>query len=285
VPSSGTRPGPLLACAALTGLAVPLLYWLAVRTTDGQRIDDRSLEALSPERNPVAYGAAEDLLDTISVTSLGLLGLVMMALALLRGRLAVAVAAAVAIAGANVTTQMLKHGLDRPELVPTEIGVNSFPSGHATVAMSLALGLVLVAPSTLRPLAATLGGVYAAAIGAAVLLLAWHRPSDVLGAYLVAACWCALAGAAAAAAERGPRRTISARAERIAVGSSLVLLAAFLAVGAIALARRLDVLEFAEDRTGLVGAVVVAGIGAAACTALMALLLERSRVGDPPSAA
>jgi membrane-associated phospholipid phosphatase len=285
VTPSGTRPGPLLACAALTGLAVPLLYGLAVRTHEGQRIDDRSLDALSPERNPIAYGAAEDLLDTISVTSLALLGLVMIALALLRGRLAVAVAAAVAIVGANVTTQVLKHGLERPELVPTEVGANSFPSGHATVAMSLALGLVLVAPSALRPLAATLGGVYAAAIGAAVLLLAWHRPSDVLGAYLVAACWCALAGAVAASAERGPRRALSTRAERTAVGSAAVLLAAFLVVGGVALARRLDVLQFAEDRTGLVGAVVVAGIGAVLCTALMTMLLERSRVGDPPSPA
>lgn len=285
MPTTVTRPGILLATAVVTGAAVPALYWLAVRTRWGQEADAASLDALSRERNPVAYDAAEDLLATISISSLAFFGLGLIALALLRGRLAVAVAAALAILGANVTSQLLKDSLPRPLLIADDIPTNSYPSGHATVAMSLALGLVLVTPSALRPVAAALGGVYAAAVGGAVILLSWHRPSDVIGAFLVAACWTALAGAVAALGEHGPRRRLSARAETVSVGAALVLAAGFVAVGAAAVLSRVDVLSFAEDRTAVTAAVLAAGVGAAVCVTAMTVLLERSRVGDPPSPA
>ena len=63
-------------------------------------------------------------------------------LALLRGRPRLAVAAGVVLLGANLTTQVLKETFDRPDLVlgwAAEPG--AFPSGHATVAMSLAMAL------------------------------------------------------------------------------------------------------------------------------------------------
>ena len=43
---------------------------------------------------------------------------------------------------------------------------------------------------------------FAVAVGCALLILAWHMPSDVLGGYLVAALWTALAVAALRAADR-----------------------------------------------------------------------------------
>ncbi len=47
-----------------------------------------------------------------------------------------------------------------------------------------------------------LGGAFALVVGCALLILAWHMPSDVLGGYLVAGLWAALAVAALRAAER-----------------------------------------------------------------------------------
>jgi membrane-associated phospholipid phosphatase len=54
----------------------------------------------------------------------------------------------------------------------------------------------------LRRVVAAVGGVYAVAVGCALLILAWHMPSDVLGGYLVAILWAALAVAGLRAAER-----------------------------------------------------------------------------------
>jgi membrane-associated phospholipid phosphatase len=68
--------------------------------------------------------------------------------------------------------------------------------------MALAWAAILVAPRAARPVIAALGGAFALAVGASLLLLAWHLPSDVLGGYLVATLWAALALAALRAAER-----------------------------------------------------------------------------------
>src|SRR5207237_6468526 len=69
----------------------------------------------------------------------------------------------------------------------------SFPSGHATVAMALALAVVVVSPRVLRAPLAVAGAVYAAAVGISLVALGWHYPSDVLGGFIVAAAWSAAA--------------------------------------------------------------------------------------------
>src|SRR5690606_31713394 len=124
--------------------------------------------------------ATQRLLDTISVASLALLGLGIMLVALMRGRPLLAAAAGVAVPGANVTTQLVKAAVDRPDLVAGGgPGPGAFPSGHVTVAMSLAMALVLVSPPVLRPSATLVGCAYATAVGIAVVALGWHRPSEV----------------------------------------------------------------------------------------------------------
>src|SRR5438128_469793 len=57
----------------------------------------------------------------------------------------------------------------------------SWPSGHATAAMSLALCCVLAAPGRLRPAVAALGAAFAVAVSYSFQTLGWHYPSDVLG--------------------------------------------------------------------------------------------------------
>jgi membrane-associated phospholipid phosphatase len=137
-------------------------------------------------------------------------GTALVTAALVRGRPRVAVAVASVMALAPLTAEMLKPLLARPhaQVGAVHITPASWPSGHATAGFTLVLCAVLVAPARLRVLTAVLGALYAAALGCSLLILGWHMPSDVLGGYLLAALWMALAVAIVSAADRRwpPRR-------------------------------------------------------------------------------
>ncbi len=137
------------------------------------------------------------------------LALVPVAVAVLRGRPRSALAVVAIILGANVTTELLKHVLAEPSL--PFMPAPSWPSGHSTAVMSLALASVLAAPTRLRPVAAALGASLAIAVGYSVIATGMHYPSDVVGGFLVAATWTLTAVAGLLAAERwrpssSPRR-------------------------------------------------------------------------------
>jgi hypothetical protein len=199
-PPSRAPGGPVLPVSrAFTRLAVASLLcialaaaigWFFIDTGVGQSLDDRALRG-----RVVQHAAARDdsnrLLQTITDSSLALLGGALMVVALLRGRWHLALAVGVVILGANVTTQVLKHTLERPDLgdVMYRATVNTWPSGHTTVAASLAAALVLVVPARARPLAATVGAAYSGAIAVGVMAAGWHRPSDAAGAFLVVGAW------------------------------------------------------------------------------------------------
>ncbi|WP_217920998.1 phosphatase PAP2 family protein [Miltoncostaea oceani] len=258
-----------LVAAASAGVAVLLL--VAVRTATGQGWDDAG-RADPGGTGSAADAATQRLLDTISVSSLALLGVAIMLVAVLRDRPWLAAGAGAVVAGANITTQVMKRAIDRPDLAVDGIGpgAGAFPSGHVTVASSLALALVLVAPPALRWPAALVGGAYAAGVGVAVLVLGWHRPSEVVGAYLVAVAWTALVAAVVVAA-RGPRELAASPGRRARAGAAaaVLLAVAFVVVAGVAAQRRLDVRSAAVDRTALTFASATC---VAACAALIAVV-------------
>jgi hypothetical protein len=225
---------PLLRLAVLSAVcvaAVIILYLVFVRTEHGQIIDNKPVR----QRTVVdqdTLDVANRVLETITFSSLALAAGGLVFVALIRERLLLAFAVGTAILGANVTSEVLKHAvLGRPALADTARAyANTYPSGHATVAMSLAVGAVLVVPRRLRAAAAVAGGAYAAAVSSAILVTARHRPSDVAAAAFVAVGW----GAAAAGVlvwRRGTGRDLpSFRAPRVRASTWLL---AF--VGAIAL--------------------------------------------------
>jgi hypothetical protein len=266
----------LLALAAGAAVGVALVYALAVRTSRGRRLDEDATGDLGEGSR--AFEETSDLLDTISLSSLVLLGLAIMAIALVRGRPRLALGAGLIVAGANVTTQLLKAALDRPGPSGPEPG--SYPSGHVTVAMSLAMALVLVAPPALRLAATVVGTAYAIGVGVAVVALHWHRPSDVVGAYLVTVAWSAAVAAALAAApgagELRPSGRAPGRAARAAGAAAAVLALAFLAVVAAAAVSRLDLIEVVDDRTAFTAAAVVCALACAALAAAVAALVQRA---------
>jgi len=130
------------------------------------------------------------------------IALVAIALAGDRPRTALAVAAVLALAplSAELLKPLVAHHHDSVGYVT--INAASWPSGHATAAMALALCAVLVAPRRLRPFVAVPAAAYVLAVSVALLVLAWHMPSDVLGGLLLASLWMALAVAALRASER-----------------------------------------------------------------------------------
>src|SRR2546423_4079359 len=106
-----------------------------------------------------------------------------------------AFAIAVFIAGANATSQLLKPALAyHRELWHTHwhlynLPDAAYPSGHATAAMTLSLVALIIVPRAFRPLVATFGTIFTIAVSFAILILAWHFPSDIVGGYLIATAW------------------------------------------------------------------------------------------------
>ncbi len=131
-------------------LLVPLWY-LTTRTEVGQRLADQILYGRVLAA-PELLGAARDALATVSLAMAVIAALGLGILAFLRGGLGLLVAVTATIVGANVTAQLLKDYLERPNLLGTAayaVG-NSFPSGHVALVGSLALAAVLVLPRAVR---------------------------------------------------------------------------------------------------------------------------------------
>jgi hypothetical protein len=192
---------------------------------------------------------------------------VLMAQAALRRRIALSLVAAAVIIGAVCTTEVLKHWLlERPDLLARSLYRNSFPSGHTTVAFAVGVAATLVVPPRLRRPTAALAVLYAGGIGVAVVAAGWHRPSDVVGAYLVTTAWAA--GTVALAARYDD--TAYLRTERSWPEGTVALhyllgaiaLAALGFVGAVGIA-------FAGE-TGRIGWTIVDAAFLAACASVVA---------------
>jgi membrane-associated phospholipid phosphatase len=200
-----------------------------------------------------------------------------MLVAVLRGRPRVAIAIGVILLGANLTTHLLKpllaHHRAASVFTGTPIRAASWPSGHATAAMSFALCAVLAAPSRIRPFVAALGAAFAVAVCYSFLALGWHYPSDVLGGFLVASMWTLLAvsGLLAVQQREPSTRPRSQRRlwQELGPPVAAVLAAATLAL-LVALARPRAVIAFARAHEGfLVGAGAIGVFALALATGLM----------------
>ncbi len=201
-----------------------------------------------------------------------------MLVAVLRGRPRVALAIGVILLGANLTTHLLKPLLAQPRPTwllhgVTPVSAASWPSGHATAAMSFALCAVLGAPARVRPLVAAIGAAFAVAVCYSFLALGWHYPSDVLGGFLVAATWTLLAVAAllampharpaVASVSRTPTwRALGPPAAAVIGAGALALL--------VAVARPHAVVSFARSHeVFIIGAAAIALVALALATGLM----------------
>ena len=195
------------AVAAIAGVLVVFVYLLAVHTAWGQRLDAtavRGRRVLSQNDIDVAARVHR----TIDIASLVFLGAAIMLVALARRRPRLAIGSGVIVAGSLATTEVLKHVLGRPQLGVFDAvkQTQSYPSGHTTIAMALAVGAMFVAPRRVRASVATAGVVFAAAVGCSLIATASHRPSDPIGAALVVTAWGSVVAAFLLRADEHPGR-------------------------------------------------------------------------------
>jgi hypothetical protein len=201
-----------------------------------------------------------------------------------RRRPRVALMIAVVLLCANETTELLKPLLAAPR-DPGPWGLvytSSWPSGHATAAMSLALCAVIAAPARWRPAVAASMAAFAIAVSYSFLELAWHYPSDVLGGFLVAGTWTLLGvaglsllqarrvpGAAAATLTRRPSFSV---AEALAPAGLVMVMAAVL-VGLVVLAHPHGTLSYLRDHEAFViGASAIGAFGMLLASGLTVML-------------
>ena len=192
-PGRGT--GFLFVLATLASMAaLAATYYFFVRTTTGQFIDESALvEAI--EIHGTAGKATTRFLDWLPVLSLVLAAVVVLVVTVLKRRWAAAGIAVAACVGANVATQIIKNVVPvRPYRGIETLELNSLPSGHTTLAASAAAAVFLMVSPRWRPLAGFLGGSFAVATGVSTLINQWHRPADVVAAFLVVAVFMLPAG-------------------------------------------------------------------------------------------
>ncbi|MEA2457113.1 MAG: hypothetical protein QOC95_85, partial [Thermoleophilaceae bacterium] len=192
--------------------------------------------------------------------------------------------------GANVSSQVLKPLLaHHRELYYTQFKLNnvrdaSFPSGHATAAMALALAVLFVVPRSYRPLAATLGALFTVAVSFSVLILDWHFPSDVVGGFLIATAFgLATFAALRYAGERWPEQGAMRQAAKHAIHapSPAAIARTVLAIGVVAslvaASRAHQIASFAERHTAFVAVASAIAVAAAVLLAAVAAISSTSR--------
>ena len=264
----------LLVLAAVEVACLVGVWRFFVQTEHGQLLDTIALAG-----NWIGQARIENLVDTVlktvSVVSLVVATAVIGFLALIRRRVAVAFGAMLLIVGANVTTQVLKLLIERPNLgvdVERAAAGNSLPSGHTTVAAAVVVALLLVVPARLRGAVGVIGAVAAALVGIATLSAGWHRPSDVVAALLVVGVWASVAGLFILVAQRRHGDVVYGPPNRVAVAMLALAGLGLLAGAAIALALTDNVLTTPVDelsRRRLLAAYGGGALGIAGVTSLV----------------
>ncbi len=199
---SGAGPAALLAGLCLSGL---VLVWVLANLVPGLHTRDAVLLYDFTLLGHAPYAPVAQVLVHLVEPELFILwGLALVAFAIARERPRTALAVVLVMWLAPLTTETLKPLVahTHQSVDGVHIGPVSWPSGHSTAALTLGLCALLVVPPRWRRLTAIIAALFAGAMGASLLILAWHMPSDILAGYLVAGFWTALAVSALRAAER-----------------------------------------------------------------------------------
>ena len=260
-----------VAAAGACALGLARVGWLALDVPAAQDRDVAILHGFTGLDRPSVDGGLELVGRVVDPLPYALGGLACIAVAIARGRRWRAVAVGSVLVASGLTAQALKHLFAEQRFAPWlgygQIDAASWPSGHATAAMTLALCAVLVAPPAWRGLIALLGGAFAIGVAYATLALAWHYPSDVLAGFLLAGFWISVAVAVLQRVE--PEVSDSAGAlpwePLVALGAAGALVGAVLVAAASE-----DVAQYATARTTLVAAALtIAGLALALVTSVV----------------
>jgi len=261
-----------------------LLWRFFVDSVTGQQLDNVALRGSEIGRSTL-WRAAEPVLEIVNVPFVVLVLGSAAVLAVVRRSWPLALQVTLLVGGANLTTQVLKRAvLERPDYL--EVGANSLPSGHTTVAASIAAALVVMVPRQVKPLAALVGAAYAAITGVSTMVGGWHRPADVVAAIAVVLAWSGVAIMFAAEHPSVEKTRTSAGA--VTVGVLLAGAGTVTGVLAVVALRRtkdqLDRLGELTERDDLLTAYVGGALGVVSATGLAfaAILGAAHLVGRSP---
>ncbi|QPK81257.1 phosphatase PAP2 family protein [Schaalia sp. ZJ405] len=227
--------------AGLCALFAIVGTWIALYSAWGQSVDTLLMESVMGWGHRLG-DFARLMTSLISIPVIVIVGGFVAVVAVFRRRTTLAGRALGMVLAANVTTQLLKGVLDRPLLVSTADLPNSLPSGHTTIAMSLCLALIIVAPEWLREPAAWIGWAWASIIGITVMMQGWHRIVDVLVAVAICGVWALLLTPIERRRRHVPR---AARIMWVITGVALVLGLCLLVVALVGI----DVTSVASPRS------------------------------------
>lgn len=163
-----------------------LTWFLAVRTLPGQEFDDLvwtsrghlNISLLAPITNFFTH-------STYDIIIIAAFGVIAFLIAVIRRRWVLlaqmASFAVVCVLGGFAA----KKWLPRPDL-DTHIAnpANSSPSGHSIAAMAASIVLIMAVPLAWRWVASIIGALFSICVGMSVVIGGWHRPSDVVVAFL-----------------------------------------------------------------------------------------------------
>jgi len=221
----------------LAVVALVVVHRVFVGTALGQSVDTAAMRG-AEVHHPRVVAVMNRALNGTTLVSLILVCLAAAAVGAVRRRFDLAAGAALLVIGANLSAQLLKTHLARPDLdhFPAP---NSFPSGHTTAAASVAFALVLALPQAFRPMMTLIGSSYVAVIAVATVWAAWHRPSDTVAGLLVVLAWGGLVTAALRARRPGtPGRPTRLTTGLLAVVGAICGLAGLFGMAAVALSER-----------------------------------------------
>ena len=248
--------------AALGFVIVPLVYAAAVLTPVGQRVEDAALGGV---RESDLFGS-DTALNVISMPVILLLVVVIVAVAFARRRLAVGLGAGVVVLASAATSTLVKRIAVRPEIAQSTTP-NSFPSGHATIALAALFAVLLVTPRRWRPVVTLVGVSYAVFVANQTVVYGWHRVSDIVGACAIALFWIGVVRAFGPVVDRGERGDREGRRapRRFVTAVLLVATAVTFVVGVAALVY--GIAGGVHDH----GAILVAGRMASSASVLAAV--------------
>lgn len=261
-------PLPWVWLTTLGLVALGLTGVLAYLVPVAHERDASALNAFTELDRPRLTSLWLDVRSLCDPSRYAVLGLLVLLVAALRRRGRTVAAIAFLLVATGLTTQTLKPLLAAPRydewLGYQPVAAGSWPSGHSTAAMTLALCAVLAAPRRLRPTVGAAGAAFALVIGVSNVVLQLHWPSDVVGGYLVSGTWtCAVLAVLAWAEARRP----SAHPERGRlvpvdyVLPSLFALVCAGALGSIVLGRAGKASDFAAQHpTFVLAASVITGL-------------------------
>jgi membrane-associated phospholipid phosphatase len=288
-----TGAGLGVAALALTWYAAHEIAWL-------RRVDVNILLGFLQLNRPRVDWIAQAFVWMCDPSHYVVLAVVPVAIALVRGRKRLAGTAVAVLVGANGTAELLKPLTAGPRDHVTVPGVvlsnATWPSGHTTAAVSLALTLIFCVPARLRPAVSGLMALFVIGVVYSLLALGAHYPSDIVGGFEVAGAWTlfALGVLWTYEAHRPALATrLSEAGARVSVlGAVLPPLAALLAavaVGVAVLATRAHAaIDFADSHIAFIAAASALVALSFGCATGLSLLLRRPPApgsGPAPTAA